>query len=46
LKTLFLGPVNEGQTSLMRMRALMRLGHEIRGVHTIEPWLRLSWIER
>jgi spore maturation protein CgeB len=46
LKILFLGPINEGQTSLMRMRALLRLGHEVRGVHTIAPWLRVSWLQR
>lgn len=46
MKILFLGPINEGQTSLMRMRALVRLGHEVRGVHTIEPWLRVSWLWR
>ena len=30
----------------MRMRALKRLGHEVRGVHTIEPWRRVSWFQR
>jgi spore maturation protein CgeB len=46
LKILFLGEVGPGQTSLMRMRALERLGHEVRGVHTIEPWTRTSWLRR
>jgi spore maturation protein CgeB len=30
----------------MRMRALERLGHSVRGVHTSEPWKRASWIKR
>ncbi|MFP5208352.1 MAG: glycosyltransferase [Acidobacteriota bacterium] len=46
MKILFLGEIGEGQTSLMRMRALKRLGHEVRGVHTIEPWRRVSWFQR
>lgn len=46
MKILFLGEINEGQTSLMRMRALKRLGHEVRGIHTIAPWRRVSWIQR
>jgi spore maturation protein CgeB len=46
MKILFLGEIGEGQTSLMRLRALERLGHEVRGVHTVEPWRRASWIQR
>src|SRR5690242_9508393 len=46
MKILFLGEVGVGQTSLMRMRALQRLGHEVVGVHTIEPWRRSSWLRR
>lgn len=46
MKILFLGEIGEGQTSLMRMRALARLGHQVRGVHTIEPWTRASWLQR
>ena len=46
MKILFLGEIGSGQTSLMRMRALERLGHELRGVHTIQPWLRASWLRR
>jgi hypothetical protein len=46
MKLLFLGPVEAGQTSLMRMRALERLGHTVRGVHTVEPWTRASWWKR
>lgn len=45
-KILFLGEIGQGQTSLMRMRAFARLGHEVRGVHTIEPWKRVSWLQR
>src|SRR6516162_8879769 len=46
MKILFLGPVNAGQTSLMRMRAFERLEHTVRGVHTVEPWTRASWLKR
>lgn len=46
MKILFLGEISEGQTSLMRMRALKRLGHEVHGIHTIAPWRRVSWIQR
>jgi spore maturation protein CgeB len=46
MKILFLGEIGPGQTSLMRMRAFARLGHEVRGVHTIEPWKRVGWLAR
>jgi spore maturation protein CgeB len=46
MKILFLGEIGLGQTSHMRMRALQRLGHKVRGVHTIEPWKRASWFMR
>jgi hypothetical protein len=46
MKLLFLGPVNSGQTSLMRMRAFERLGPTVRGIHTGEPWTRASWFKR
>ena len=46
MKILFLGEIGPGQTSLMRMRALGRLGHELSGVHTGEPWRQLSWTQR
>lgn len=46
MKILFLGEIGVGQTSLMRMRALERLGHEVAGVHTVEPWRRASWRKR
>jgi spore maturation protein CgeB len=46
VKILFLGEIGSGQTSLMRLRALQRLGHVVHGVHTIEPWKRVSWAQR
>jgi hypothetical protein len=46
VRILFLGQVDPGQTSLMRLRALKRLGHEVQGVNTVEPWLRASWFRR
>jgi hypothetical protein len=46
MKILFLGQIGEGQTSRMRMRALLRLGHEVIGLETSAPWLRASWLER
>jgi hypothetical protein len=46
MKILFLGPVHSGQTSHMRMRAFARLGHTVRGIHTVEPWIRASWLKR
>jgi spore maturation protein CgeB len=46
MKILFLGQIGEGQTSLMRMRALERLGYTVRGVHTTEAWHRASWLTR
>jgi hypothetical protein len=30
----------------MRMNAFARLGHSVRGVHTIEAWKRASWVKR
>jgi hypothetical protein len=46
MKILFLGPVDSGQTSLMRMRAFERHGYAVRGVHTVEPWSQASWLKR
>lgn len=46
MRILFLGEIGPGQTSLMRMRALQRLGHETIGLDTIEPWRRASWFKR
>lgn len=45
-KILFLGEIGIGQTSLMRMNAFARMGHDVKGVHTIEPWKRASWLQR
>src|ERR1700739_1326443 len=46
LKILYPGEIGPGQTALMRMRALERLGHSIVGVHTAEPWKRAAWAAR
>lgn len=46
MKILFLGPLRPGQTSRMRMEALKRLGHEVQGVDTVEPWLQTSKLGR
>jgi spore maturation protein CgeB len=46
MKILFLGATGEGQTSLMRLRALRRLGHEVVGVDTATPWLGAAWLNR
>jgi spore maturation protein CgeB len=46
LRILFLGEISTGQTSHMRMRALARLGHNVRGVHTVEAWKRAPWVKR
>ena len=46
MKILFLGAIGEGQTSLMRLRALRRLGHAVVGVDTRAPWLDGTWLSR
>jgi spore maturation protein CgeB len=46
MKILYLGQIDPGQTALMRMRALERLGHSVRGVQTSEPWNQAPWIKR
>jgi hypothetical protein len=46
MKILFLGDIDVGQTSRMRMKALERLGHTISGVNTNEPWKRTLWLKR
>src|SRR5579864_2329805 len=46
MRILFAGQLSVGQTSLMRMRAFERLGHTVRGVHTVEPWTQASWWKR
>ena len=46
MRILYLGQIGIGQTALMRMRALERLGHSVLGVHTTEPWKRAPWLKR
>ncbi len=46
MRILFLGEIGLGQTSRMRMRALERLGHDLNGVNTVEPWRQLSRAQR
>ncbi len=46
MRILFLGSIGEGQTSLMRLRALRRLGHEVEGVDTFQRWQRAPWTQR
>jgi len=46
VRILFLGAIGPGQTSRMRMRALVRLGHEVVGVDTAQPWVAASWLAR
>jgi spore maturation protein CgeB len=46
MKILYLGEISTGQTALMRLHALERLGHTLHGVHTGEAWRRSSWIKR
>ncbi len=46
MKILYLGEISPGQTARMRMRALERLGHNVVGVNTVEPWRRAQWLQR
>jgi spore maturation protein CgeB len=46
MRILYVGEIGPGQTALMRMRALERLGHSVFGVHTSEPWKRAAWATR
>lgn len=46
MKILYLGDIGPGQTCLMRMRALQRLGHEVLGVNTVQPWRQATWLQR
>jgi len=46
MKILYLGEIGLGQTALMRMRALERLGHTVLSVHTTEPWNHATWAKR
>lgn len=45
-RLLFLGQIDLGQTSHMRLRAFTRLGFDVRGVNTTEPWRRAPWLSR
>lgn len=46
MRILYIGDISPGQTCLMRLRALERLGHQVIGVNTVEPWRRTSWFLR
>jgi spore maturation protein CgeB len=46
MNILYLGDLGAGQTCRMRMRALQRLGHQVLGVNTVEPWRLASWLQR
>ena len=46
MKILYLGDIGPGQTCLMRLRALERLGHQVLGVNTVEPWRQAKWLQR
>jgi hypothetical protein len=42
MKLLYFGEIGPGQTALMRMRELERLGHDVMGVRTTEAWKHAS----
>lgn len=46
MRILYLGDIGPGQTCRMRMRALGRLGHDVRGVDTVQPWKTARWWTR
>ena len=46
MKILYLGEISPGQTARMRMRALERLGHEVVGLNTVQPWREAGWLRR
>ena len=46
MKILYLGEISPGQTARMRMRALERLGHEVVGLNTVQPWREAGWLLR
>ena len=46
MKILYLGEISAGQTCLMRMRSLERLGHDVLGINTVQPWRQASWFKR
>lgn len=45
-RILYLGELSPGQTARMRMRALERLGHQVVGIDTVQPWRQASWLNR
>lgn len=45
-RVLVLGELSVGQTTRMRMRALERLGYEVAGLDTVEPWKKAGWLQR
>jgi spore maturation protein CgeB len=45
-RILYLGEIGAGQTALMRMRAMERLGHEVLGYNTNTPWKNAGWLRR
>lgn len=45
-KILYLGEISPGQTARMRMRALERLGHQVVGINTVQPWRQARWLQR
>jgi len=46
MKLLYLGEISPGQTARMRMRAMERLGHEVVGINTVQPWREAGWLRR
>lgn len=46
LKILFVGHLNEGQTSRMRMVSLRDLGHEVIGFNVQSEWDNVGWLSR
>jgi spore maturation protein CgeB len=46
MKILYLGDISAGQTCLMRMRAMERLGHQVLGLNTVAPWRQAKWLQR
>ncbi len=46
MKILYMGDISPGQTCLMRLRALERLGHHVVGVNTVEHWRQTKWLQR
>jgi spore maturation protein CgeB len=46
VKILFVGHLNEGQTSLMRMISLRDLGHDVAGLNVQSAWDDVPWLSR